>query len=1040
MSTADSAQAPLPSVPDFIDTAICQCGLVTFDADSAPAWRCVGNRTIDILHGLSGKWFNALNSPPLAIEAQGLSIDDAQYPPDLSQSFLAQNSSTAQVQLVPAETVNPNPLSIFDNSCTGINSTRMSEKWYTYQRQINQTGKTQWNLCWNPQLQPIPMQNGIDFFQNGCDKGFICPNNTLNAPPVYCPPNPLCGIKRLSGGTCTVAQGDFEPLQCQPGYYCPPTLGNVTLQSRDTPTAINATFSVNTSDVGNVHQYPGMIPCPAGSFCPPGSYEPLPCSMGAICPAGSQRQYNILPVILSVGFDIMLITLLLLAGLKGYLATSRRGPKGKSGRSTPATTTLLERTKTFVYDVREHSLGYQHLHDTELGAYPSPSPPLANGKFNPDDDFPSDIAMLRRRPTGFESYVHHQTIAELPADDDRSIYTSETKEKNELTPELQAFVSSMSRCLGGSNFGLSFHFKNLRFQPKGQANPILSDINGYISAGSLVGVLGGSGAGKSTFVNVLMGKQNHTGGEVTVNGGAWSSVLKKVIGYVPQDDIVLPELTVRENILHSARMRLPSNWTDREIQHHVDTLIDCLEIPHVANSLVGSTAKPVISGGQRKRVSIGMELAAAPMALFLDEPTSGLDATSSLSIMRTLKAISRLGITVVSIIHQPREEIFDAIDDLILLGNGRMIYQGKENKVQQHFESAGYVFPARANPADIIMDIITGQGRAYKTLGNTSKESLIEQWDQIHRATPRPDRPASTLQQSASLKAQIRKRGAPFHKQFYFCLRRAMVQQHRTISSLWFEIGVASLAGFLIGLAQNSQKGYNFHWIYSGNYVELSPALDPKSLPTMALLVAVSIGLTSAAPGTRVFGEEKLIYWREAASGHSRSAYYLGKIVSIVPRILLSCLHFTAFYLLLATPRITFAHSFAVNLLYTYCIYGLASCVSMVCRREDGPLLATMASLIVAILSGASPPLSNVKGWHVLWLWDSSPGRWLAEVYFSENVTPYTHLFRVDLAATATGFTLGRYTLDCVLLFAIGTVYRVLAYAGLVLVKRNKQR
>ena len=87
-----------------------------------------------------------------------------------------------------------------------------------------------------------------------------------------------------------------------------------------------------------------------------------------------------------------------------------------------------------------------------------------------------------------------------------------------------------------------------------------------------------------------------------------------------------------------------------------------------------------------------MELAAAPMALFLDEPTSGLDATSALSVITTLKALSRLGITVITIIHQPRQEIFEALDSLILLANGRMIYQGKEDNVHRYFEQAGFIF------------------------------------------------------------------------------------------------------------------------------------------------------------------------------------------------------------------------------------------------------------------------------------------------------------------------------------------------------------
>lgn len=135
-----------------------------------------------------------------------------------------------------------------------------------------------------------------------------------------------------------------------------------------------------------------------------------------------------------------------------------------------------------------------------------------------------------------------------------------------------------------------------------------------------------------------MGKIKNTGGMIKVNGhNSDMSKYKKLIGYVPQDDIVLPELTVRENILHSARVRLPKTWRDQAIQAYVDALISCIGLSHVQHSLVGDAVRPVISGGQRKRVSIGMELAAAPMAIFLDEPTSGLDATSASSIMRLLK-------------------------------------------------------------------------------------------------------------------------------------------------------------------------------------------------------------------------------------------------------------------------------------------------------------------------------------------------------------------------------------------------------------------
>lgn len=559
---------------------------------------------------------------------------------------------------------------------------------------------------------------------------------------------------------------------------------------------------------------------------------------------------------------------------------------------------------------------------------------------------------------------------------------AQSNEINHDTPELQAFVKSLSKAIEGTTFGLSFAFNDLRFQPKAASRPILEHVTGCINAGTLVGIMGGSGAGKSTFVNVLMGKQPQTGGLVKVNGApAKVATYKKMIGYVPQDDVVLPELTVRENILHSARIRLPSNWSDEDIQEHVDVLIDCLELQHVKYSLVGSTAAPVISGGQRKRVSIGMELAAAPMALFLDEPTSGLDANAASSVMKTLKALSRLGITVVTIIHQPRQEIWELLDDVILLGNGRVIYSGLEHQVQGYFERDGFVFPNHTNPADILIDVITGQGRMYKPKGEISKEYLIERWHNITQGEMTSSSRASTMQENMALKRSIKKRGAPMYRQTWFCLTRALLQQYRARSSFWYEMGVATLAGFLIGLAQNGKKGVNFSGIYNGDYAPLSSALNYQSVPMMSLLVAISIGLVASAPGVKVFGEERLQYYRETAAGQNPLAYYMAKLISTIPRMALGCLHFTTLFMLLATPLIPWGTALLSNLLYYYCIYGLASCVSMITRREDGPLLATMASLIVGVLSGMAPTLAKVSTWHMIWLWRASPGVWIGEIY-----------------------------------------------------------
>jgi len=595
----------------------------------------------------------------------------------------------------------------------------------------------------------------------------------------------------------------------------------------------------------------------------------------------------------------------------------------------------------------------------------------------------------------------------------------------------------MKRAINHDELGLSFQYSNLSFHPKSSAKPVLQNVTGSIQAGSLVAVMGGSGAGKSTFVNVLMGKTVNTGGTVSINNVPGKiKRYKKLIGYVPQDDIVLPELTVYENIVHSARVRLPRTWKKADIEAHVNSVIDCLELSHVRDSRVGSVGKPVLSGGQRKRVSIGMELAAAPMAIFLDEPTSGLDATAASSIMRTLKALARLGISVIVIIHQPRMEIFDMIDDLVLLGNGQIIYEGPEREVQQFFEKVGFQFPQHANYGDVVTDIITGNGRPYKKIGDISKDALIAHWAGLQAAREtKADQPTSAVRKT--LHQQLRNhRGASRLAQAWLCLRRSMVQQYRTKSTFWFEMGLAALAGFLLGLAESPKKGVLFQGPYIAPYDILSNATDVKSAPELALLIAIAVGLVSAAPGVKVFSDETLLQRREAEAGHSRLAYFLAKTVGSLPRMIMACLHFSAPLFLLAVPIIPFGTAFLANLLYFFCIYGLAACVSMAVRREDAPLFATMLSLIVGILCGAAPPLRSAKDWNLEWLWRASPSVWFAEVYFGQLVSPFAYLYDVNFAAQATGYYLDRLGANMAVLLAIGCLYRVVAFIGLFVGKR----
>ncbi|EED13554.1 ATP-binding cassette transporter, putative [Talaromyces stipitatus ATCC 10500] len=191
------------------------------------------------------------------------------------------------------------------------------------------------------------------------------------------------------------------------------------------------------------------------------------------------------------------------------------------------------------------------------------------------------------------------------------------------------------------------------------------NVTGSIDRGTLAGVMGGSGAGKSTFVNVLMGKTSNIGGVVAVNNSP-SKVgrYKKVIGHVPEETFSPRIDPLREHYFHGIEKMLilkptPSlsltAWNYRMCEIHKSEVL-----------------RRQSQWWTTKSVSIGMELAAVHMAIFLDEPTSGLDATSASSMIRTLKVLARLGIAVIFIIHQPWSEVFDLFDSLFLVEMDRL--------------------------------------------------------------------------------------------------------------------------------------------------------------------------------------------------------------------------------------------------------------------------------------------------------------------------------------------------------------------------------
>ncbi|KAG0206264.1 hypothetical protein BGX28_002261 [Mortierella sp. GBA30] len=239
---------------------------------------------------------------------------------------------------------------------------------------------------------------------------------------------------------------------------------------------------------------------------------------------------------------------------------------------------------------------------------------------------------------------------------------------------------------------------------------ILQNISGVLRTGRTCAIMGPSGSGKTTLISMLTSKVHKDEGRILINGQEEElSHYRKLIGYVPQDDIMMRELTVHDVLLHSAYMRLPAHLKRAQMTEKVLEIIDFLGLNSVMDSVVGDAERRGISGGQRKRVNIGMELVADPSILFLDEPTSGLDSSTSGDVCRLLKSIARKkGLTVAAVIHSPSPIAFDQFDDLLLLGHGgRVVYHGPRTEAPAYFAAIGFPVPAESSPSDFYMDVIS---------------------------------------------------------------------------------------------------------------------------------------------------------------------------------------------------------------------------------------------------------------------------------------------------------------------------------------------
>nr|GMD97403.1 ABC transporter G family member 14 [Ipomoea batatas]GME13764.1 ABC transporter G family member 14 [Ipomoea batatas] len=254
---------------------------------------------------------------------------------------------------------------------------------------------------------------------------------------------------------------------------------------------------------------------------------------------------------------------------------------------------------------------------------------------------------------------------------------------------------------------------------------ILNGVTGMVCPGEILAMLGPSGSGKTTLLTALGGRlYGKLSGKITYNSQPFSGSIKRLTGFVAQDDVLYPHLTVKETLLFTALLRLPQSLTREEKAQHVESVITELGLSRCRNSMIGGPLFRGISGGEKKRVSIGQEMLINPSLLLLDEPTSGLDSTTALRIITTIKRLATGGRTVVTTIHQPSSRLYHMFDKVVLLSEGCPIYYGSAPNALEYFSSIGFSTPLTVNPADLMLDL-ANVVLAYDDAGSQAKG---DQW------------------------------------------------------------------------------------------------------------------------------------------------------------------------------------------------------------------------------------------------------------------------------------------------------------------------
>ncbi|XP_026439341.1 ABC transporter G family member 9-like [Papaver somniferum] len=463
---------------------------------------------------------------------------------------------------------------------------------------------------------------------------------------------------------------------------------------------------------------------------------------------------------------------------------------------------------------------------------------------------------------------------------------------------------------------------------------ILNGITGSVQPGEMLALLGPSGSGKTTLLSALGGRLGgRITGSITYNGKSFTNSMNRNTGFVTQDDKFHVHLTVTETLVYTALLRLPKTLTKEEKIQHAEEVITQLGLTKCKNTVMGGPFLRGVSGGERKRVSIGQEILINPSLLFLDEPTSGLDSTSAQQVVTLLSELAKGGRTVLMSIHQPSSRLYYMFNKMLVLSEGNPLYFGKGNETMDYFAGIGFTPSVTMNPADFLLDLANGVHMDEMDMGKRKKvkQQLISAYkinldDKVKSET---DSEGHMLDYKDHDDKDFGRWSISWGQQFWVLLRRDIKQRkNESFSSL--KIAQISVMSLLCGLL----------W-WKSSTAELQDQIG------LLFFYSMMWGLLPLFQALFTFPQERLMLTKERSSGMYRlSSYFMARSASDLPMELALPVGFIIITYWMACLKPTAFHFFktSVAVLYTVLVsQGVGLAIgSMVMNIRSAAILAAV--------------------------------------------------------------------------------------------------